>query len=122
MVRREQGGLNLMITDTYQADVLRPIHTLSGGESFLASLAMALGLSDLAGSRTKIDSLFLDEGFGSLDDETLDVALSTLENLQAAGKTIGVISHVEALKERIPTQIQVEKLAGGFSRLKVVDA
>ncbi|MDM8522701.1 AAA family ATPase [Desulfococcaceae bacterium HSG8] len=117
--RQEDRLLGLEIIDTYQADIRRPISTLSGGESFLVSLAMALGLSDLASKRTRVDSLFLDEGFGALDDDALDIALSTLENLQASGKMIGVISHIEALKERISAQIQVEKLAGGISRLNI---
>ncbi|CAN2040426.1 DNA repair protein SbcC/Rad50 [Candidatus Magnetomoraceae bacterium gMMP-15] len=110
-------GLNLEIIDTFQADIKRSTHTLSGGESFLVSLAMALGLSDLASKKTKVESLFLDEGFGTLDNETLDIALSTLENLQAHGKMIGIISHVDALKERITARIHVEKLAGGISRI-----
>jgi exonuclease SbcC len=94
--------------------------TLSGGESFLASLALALGLSELAGHNAQIRSLFIDEGFGTLDDATLEVAITTLENLQATGKTIGIISHVKALKERITTQIQVQKKGNGFSEIKIV--
>jgi exonuclease SbcC len=92
---------------------------LSGGESFLVSLSLALGLSDLAGNKTQINSLFIDEGFGTLDAETLDVAISALENLQASGKMIGIISHVEALKERIGTQIEVSKQPGGYSKIIV---
>ncbi|MDB5263977.1 MAG: ATP-binding cassette family protein, partial [Adhaeribacter sp.] len=112
--------LDLQIVDTYQADAIRPMTTLSGGESFLVSLALALGLSDLAGRQAQIGSLFIDEGFGTLDAETLDTAISALENLQASGKMIGIISHVEALKERISTQIQVIKMTGGTSQLRVV--
>ncbi|MBC5772501.1 AAA family ATPase [Pontibacter sp. KCTC 32443] len=112
--------LELLIVDTYQAEAVRPMNTLSGGESFLVSLALALGLSDLAGRRTQINSLFIDEGFGTLDADTLDSAITTLENLQASGKMIGIISHVEALKERISTQIKVQKLAGGVSKVEVV--
>lgn len=112
--------LEIQIIDGYQADVVRPMSTLSGGESFLVSLALALGLSDLASRKTQINSLFIDEGFGTLDADTLDVAISALENLQANGKTIGIISHVEALKERIATQIQVSKQPGGVSKIKVV--
>ncbi|MBB6612478.1 AAA family ATPase [Pontibacter sp. Tf4] len=112
--------LDLLIVDLYQAEAVRPVNTLSGGESFLVSLALALGLSDLAGRRTQINSLFIDEGFGTLDADTLDSAISTLENLQASGKMVGIISHVEALKERIGTQIKVHKLAGGVSRVEVV--
>ncbi|MDQ4141604.1 MAG: ATP-binding cassette family protein [Bacteroidota bacterium] len=112
--------LELQIIDTYQADAVRSMNTLSGGESFLVSLALALGLSDLAGRKAQINSLFIDEGFGTLDTDTLDIAISALENLQAGGKLIGVISHVEALKERISTQIQVYKQAGGQSYIKIV--
>lgn len=111
--------LSLEIVDLYQADNARSMNSLSGGESFLVSLALALGLSDLAGSTTQIESLFIDEGFGTLDADALDTAIGTLENLQSDGKTIGIISHVEALKERIATQIQVRKLSGGVSTLEV---
>src|SRR5690606_8411420 len=114
-----QEDLKLEIIDIYQADAIRPMSTLSGGESFLVSLALALGLSDLASRKTQINSLFIDEGFGTLDEETLDIAISTLENLQANGKTIGIISHVEALKERIATQIQISKQPGGSSKIKI---
>ena len=79
---------------------------------------MALALSDLVSHKTSIDSLFLDEGFGSLDGDTLETALTALDSLNASGKMIGIISHVEALKERIPAQIRVEKGGGiGYSRL-----
>ncbi|MCF8367354.1 MAG: ATP-dependent endonuclease, partial [Bacteroidales bacterium] len=102
-------------------DEKRSVKTLSGGESFLVSLALALGLSDLAASKTKINSLFIDEGFGSLDQQTLDTALSTLEKLQhETSRTIGVISHVEALKERITTQIELSQDASGNSALKII--
>lgn len=118
--KSDDEDLNLLIADTYQAEAVRPMNTLSGGESFLVSLALALGLSDLAGRRTQINSLFIDEGFGTLDAETLDAAITTLDNLRNAGKTIGVISHVEALKERIQTQIVVSKKAGGISKVQVI--
>ena len=96
----------------------RDCKTLSGGESFLVSLALALALSDLVSHKTSIDSLFLDEGFGTLDGETLEVALDALDALNASGKMIGVISHVEALKERIPVQLKVHKGVGlGYSAL-----
>jgi exonuclease SbcC len=111
------NDLELLIVDSYQADAVRPMATLSGGESFLVSLALALGLSDLASRKVQINSLFIDEGFGTLDAETLDTAISALENLQSKGKTVGIISHVEALKERIGTQIQVMKQAGGWSKI-----
>ncbi|MEC5342375.1 AAA family ATPase [Brenneria populi] len=116
--RQIDDELKLQIVDTWQADAIRDTRTLSGGESFLVSLALALALSDLVSNKTSIDSLFLDEGFGTLDAETLDAALDALDNLNASGKTIGVISHVEAMKERIPVQIKVEKINGlGISRL-----
>ncbi|GAB3539574.1 AAA family ATPase [Pontibacter brevis] len=120
ILKSSEEDLELLIVDTYQAEAIRPMNTLSGGESFLVSLALALGLSDLAGRRTQINSLFIDEGFGTLDAETLDAAITTLENLQASGKMIGIISHVEALKERISTQIRVQKKAGGVSKVEVV--
>ena len=112
--------LELNIIDLYQANQQRPMHTLSGGESFLVSLSLALGLSDLAGRNTQIKSLFIDEGFGTLDERTLDVAIQTLENLRNMGKTIGIISHVPALKERISAQIQVIKKGGGRSEINIV--
>ncbi|WP_340622236.1 AAA family ATPase [Xenorhabdus siamensis] len=115
---KDDGGLELQIVDTWQADAIRDTKTLSGGESFLVSLALALALSDLVSNKTQIESLFLDEGFGTLDSETLDIALDALDHLNATGKTIGVISHVEAMKERIPVQIKVEKMNGlGVSKL-----
>jgi exonuclease SbcC len=116
----EADDLELKIIDHYQADVPRPMQSLSGGESFLASLALALGLSELASGITRIDSLFIDEGFGSLDGDTLEVAMSALENLQSTGKTIGVISHVPAMQERISTQIKVTKGAGGCSQVSIM--
>lgn len=118
-LQRKQGAaLELEVLDTWQADTSRDTKTLSGGESFLVSLALALALSDLVSQKTSIDSLFLDEGFGTLDSETLDTALDALDSLNASGKMIGVISHIEAMKERIPVQIKVNKMSGlGTSRL-----
>ncbi len=118
--KRNEEDLGIEIVDTFQADNCRSMNTLSGGESFLVSLALALGLSDLAGQQTNIRSLFIDEGFGSLDENSLDLAISTLENLQAGGKTIGIISHVKELKERIAVQIQVKKKGSGFSEIEIV--
>ena len=112
--------LDLRIVDLYQANADRPMESLSGGESFLASLALALGLSELASRHHPIDSLFIDEGFGTLDTETLEVALSALENLRSRGKTIGLISHVDLLKERLTTQVRVLRGAGGTSTIEVV--
>lgn len=116
--RKASEALELQVLDTWQGDSVRDTKTLSGGESFLVSLALALALSDLVSHKTSIDSLFLDEGFGTLDRETLDMALDALDNLHASGKTIGVISHIEAMKERIAVQIEVKKHTGlGYSRL-----
>lgn len=116
--RKASEALEVEVVDTWQADAVRDTRTLSGGESFLVSLALALALSDLVSHKTRIDSLFLDEGFGTLDSETLDTALDALDALNASGKTIGVISHVEAMKERIPVQIKVKKINGlGYSKL-----
>lgn len=118
--RKSTGELELDIVDSWQGEVARDTRTLSGGESFLVSLALALALSDLVSHKTSIDSLFLDEGFGTLDGDTLEIALNALDSLNASGKMIGIISHVEGLKERIPAQIRVEKGGGvGYSRLSV---
>jgi len=118
--RKSTGELELEIVDAWQGDVARDTRTLSGGEGFLVSLALALALSDLVSHKTSIDSLFLDEGFGSLDGDTLEIALAALDSLNASGKMIGIISHVEALKERIPAQIRVEKGGGvGHSKLAI---
>lgn len=112
--------LELEIVDLHQADVVRPMKSLSGGESFLISLALALGLSDLASKNRPINSLFIDEGFGSLSPDALEMAINTFENLQEQGKIIGIISHVDALKERIPAQIQVSKKGNsGTSEINV---
>jgi len=110
----------IWVIDTYMGDEKRTINTVSGGERFVISLAMALALSDLASNNVKIDSLFIDEGFGSLSPEDLDNAISMLERMQVENeKTIGIISHVESLKERISTQIQVQKLQNGESTLQL---
>ncbi|GAC1310614.1 MAG: AAA family ATPase [Mucilaginibacter sp.] len=119
ILKSKENDLELLIVDGHQADVVRPMASLSGGESFLVSLALALGLSDLASHKVQINSLFIDEGFGTLDADTLDIAISALENLQAKGKTIGIISHVEALKDRIGAQIQLSKQSGGVSKIKI---
>jgi len=115
---QQSENLALEVLDTWQADSVRDTKTLSGGESFLVSLALALALSDLVSAKTSIDSLFLDEGFGTLDNDTLEIALSALDSLNASGKMIGVISHVDALKKRIDVQIEVKKQNGlGVSEL-----
>ncbi|PKH49902.1 nuclease SbcCD subunit C [Tenacibaculum sp. Bg11-29] len=112
--------LNFNLIDHYQTDQARLVDTSSGGEKFIISLALALGLSDLASKNVKIDSLFIDEGFGTLDSNTLETVITTLETLQTQGKMIGIISHVENLKERIPTQIQITKKSNGVSVVNVV--
>jgi DNA repair protein SbcC/Rad50 len=117
LIRDKVQALEVNVIDTYQAGEVRSTKNLSGGESFLVSLSLALGLSHMTSRRVRVDSLFLDEGFGTLDEEALDTALSTLAGLQADGKLIGVISHVPALKERIRAQIQVIPKAGGRSEL-----
>lgn len=110
----------LTVIDRYQGNTSRSVATLSGGESFLLSLALALSLSDMASRNVSLDSLFIDEGFGTLDEDTLDIALNTLEQLQSKGnKTVGVISHVAALKERINVQIKLEKDAQGYSKIAI---
>jgi exonuclease SbcC len=112
--------LNFMLIDHYQTDEARLVDTSSGGEKFLISLSLALGLSDLASNNVSIGSLFIDEGFGTLDNEMLATVIGTLETLHAQGKMIGIISHVENFKERIPTQIQVVKKSNGVSEVFIV--
>jgi exonuclease SbcC len=116
----EEEDDDLIIIDTYLGEERRSVKTLSGGETFIVSLALALALSDLASKNVKIESLFIDEGFGSLDPDALDTAISTVEELQIeSNKTIGIISHIDSLKERIETQIQLEKNSSGFSRIVI---
>jgi exonuclease SbcC len=117
LLHDDRQPLELNVVDNYQAGEIRSTKNLSGGESFIVSLALALGLSQMASRNVRVDSLFLDEGFGTLDENTLDTALETLAGLQQDGKLIGVISHVPALKERIGTQIQVIPQTGGRSRI-----
>ncbi|MFV8781891.1 AAA family ATPase [Microbulbifer sp. SA54] len=117
LIRDESQPLELNVVDSYQAGEIRSTKNLSGGESFIVSLSLALGLSHMASKNVRVDSLFLDEGFGTLDEEALDTALETLAGLQQDGKLIGVISHVAALKERISTQIQVTPQTGGRSQI-----
>lgn len=118
MVRDAKRPLALRMADDYQGGVLRATDNLSGGESFLVSLALALGLARMASRNVRLDSLFLDEGFGTLDEETLEIALDTLGSLHSEGKLIGIISHVATLKERIPVQIKVISDHNGRSRLE----
>lgn len=110
----------LVAIDEHMGGQRRSVKTLSGGETFILSLSMALALSDLASKNVEINSLFIDEGFGTLDPETLDQTLDTLERLQAeSSKTIGIISHVDSLKERIATQIQLKRNGQGYSSLEL---
>jgi exonuclease SbcC len=112
----KNGDLALQVIDNDMLGEVRSIHSLSGGESFLISLSLALGLSALSSNRMQIESLFIDEGFGSLDSDTLNIAIDALENLYTQGRKIGIISHVGEM--RIPVQIQVIKSANGKSRIK----
>lgn len=109
--------LDISIIDTHQGSEKRSTKNLSGGESFIVSLALAMGLSMINSENIRIDSLFLDEGFGTLDSDALDIVLSTLSSLNETGKTIAIISHISALNEQIRTQIMVHKLGSGSSRL-----
>lgn len=118
LVRDEDQPLELNVLDNYQAGEIRSTKNLSGGESFIVSLALALGLSKMASRKVRVDSLFLDEGFGTLDEEALETALETLAGLQQDGKLIGVISHVSALKERISTQLKIWPENGGRSTIE----
>lgn len=111
--------LDLQVVDQDMGDEMRGLASLSGGESFLVSLALALGLASLSSETTQVETLFIDEGFGTLDPETLEVALATLDALQATGRQVGVISHVSGLAERIGVQVRVVKQGGGRSRLVV---
>lgn len=117
LIADSEQPLMLNVMDNYQGGQIRTSKNLSGGESFIISLSLALGLSNMASHRMQVDSLFLDEGFGTLDEEALDVALDTLTNLQQSGKLIGVISHIQALKDRISSQIQVVPQIGGISKI-----
>ncbi|TSC22997.1 AAA family ATPase [Corallococcus sp. Z5C101001] len=111
--------LDLQVVDRDMGDEVRSVASLSGGESFLVSLALALGLASLSSETTQVETLFIDEGFGTLDPETLEVALATLDALQATGRQVGIISHVSGLAERIGVQVRVVKQGGGRSRLVV---
>ncbi len=117
LTRDAQQPLEINVIDNRQYGTCRPTKNLSGGEGFIVSLSLALGLSHMSSRNVRVDSLFLDEGFGTLDDEALSTALETLAGLQQEGKLIGVISHVPALKERIGTQIEVVPRTGGMSTL-----
>ena len=115
--RNAASGLGLEIMDAHTGQA-RPAQSLSGGETFLASLALALGLAEVVTARAggvRLDTLFIDEGFGSLDAATLELAMRTLDELRQGGRTVGVISHVEAMKEQLPAQLVVEATPRGPS-------
>ncbi|NNF98980.1 MAG: AAA family ATPase [Desulfobacteraceae bacterium] len=117
LIRDDHQPLALNVVDNYQAGEIRSTQNLSGGESFIVSLALALGLSHMASRKVSVDSLFLDEGFGTLDEEAMDIALETLAGLHQEGKLVGIISHVSMLKERISTRIHVTPQFGGKSAM-----
>ncbi|WP_084075543.1 AAA family ATPase [Demequina sp. NBRC 110052] len=118
--RGAQSGLDLRIADAHTGRS-RSTRSLSGGETFLASLALALGLAETVTAEAggiRLDTLFIDEGFGSLDEDTLEIAMSTLDDLRSGGRTVGLISHVEAMKEAIPAKLEVSKRADGSSEVR----
>ncbi|MDE6440767.1 MAG: ATP-dependent exonuclease, partial [Bacteroidales bacterium] len=118
-IQRVGDTLALQVEDGDMLGEVRSVHSLSGGESFLVSLALALGLASLSSNTMRVDSLFIDEGFGSLDADTLQTAMAALEHLQTQGRKIGVITHVAEMTERIPCRILVEPTGGGGSRVRV---
>jgi exonuclease SbcC len=117
LMRDPNLPLELHVIDVWQGGLSRTTKNLSGGESFLVSLALALALSRMVSKHGHSESLFLDEGFGTLDEETLNTALEALARLQKSGRLIGVISHIAALRDRIGTQICVKRESGGKSSL-----
>jgi exonuclease SbcC len=119
LLERIPNTLGLQVLDQDMGNEVRTVFSLSGGESFLVSLALALGLASLSSSRMKVESLFIDEGFGSLDPATLNIAMDALERLHNQGRKVGVISHVQEMTERIPVQIKVSKENSGRSRVEV---
>ena len=121
LLQRIPGTLGLQILDLDMGNEVRTVYSLSGGESFLVSLALALGLASLSSSRMQVESLFIDEGFGSLDPNTLNIAMDALERLHNQGRKVGVISHVQEMTERIPVQIKVSKQNSGKSKVEVIE-
>lgn len=120
LLQRIPDTLGLQVLDQDMGNEIRTVFSLSGGESFLVSLALALGLASLSSSRMQVESLFIDEGFGSLDPATLNIAMDALERLHNQGRKVGVISHVQEMTERIPVQIKVSKLNSGKSKVEVL--
>jgi exonuclease SbcC len=119
-IERIPASLGLQVVDQDMGDEVRTVYSLSGGESFLVSLALALGLASLSSNKMKVESLFIDEGFGSLDPTTLNIAMDALERLHNQGRKVGVISHVQEMTERIPVQIKVSKQQSGKSKAEVI--
>jgi exonuclease SbcC len=113
------AGLALEIIDTKQQGIRRAVSSLSGGETFVVSLAMALGLSEAANNGRAIDSLFIDEGFGNLDAKTLYTVVTTLKSLKAQGKTVGIISHIDGIRQQIPTQAEMIRQENGVYKVVV---
>lgn len=118
-LERLKDSLGLLVVDQDMGGEVRSVHSLSGGESFLVSLALALALASLSSHRVQVESLFIDEGFGSLDADSLLLAMDALDKLQAQGRKVGVISHVHEMTERIGTRIAVRRSGGGVSRVEV---
>jgi exonuclease SbcC len=119
-LQRIRDSLGLMVIDQDMGDENRSVHSLSGGESFLVSLALALGLASLSSNRVKVESLFIDEGFGSLDADTSQSRHGCLRQPASPGRKVGVISHVQEMTERIATKIMVQRTAGGRSLVGVL--
>lgn len=119
VLRRIPNSLGLSVVDQDMGDEVRSVYSISGGESFLVSLSLALGLASLTSSRMRVESLFIDEGFGSLDPNTLNIAMDALERLHQQGRKVGVISHVQEMTERIAVQIMVSKEQSGRSRVEI---
>ena len=115
--KNAQSGLDIAVIDHYVGQT-RPVSTLSGGESFMAALALALGLADvisrLAGA-SSLDTMFIDEGFGTLDEQSLELAIKTLLSLQDTGRLVGIISHVKELREQIPARLEITRTSKGSS-------
>jgi exonuclease SbcC len=119
LARSLEADLSLHVIDNEMGEEHRAIRSLSGGERFLVSLSLALSLAGLEGNEFSVDTLFIDEGFGALDSDTLDVAITALETLHGQGRKVGVITHVAAMIESIPVQVKVVKLGGGSSIVRL---
>jgi len=118
-LRPVSGTMHFGVVDADSFGELRPVHTLSGGETFVVSLALALGLSRMAGGDLRVESLFVDEGFGSLDPVSMRAVMSALSHLHSQGRQVGVVTHVEEMKEQIPTRIEVVRTGPGSSEVRV---